>query len=849
MIASPLPIWLKTRWVVAAAAGLALSVLFLSIVFLKYEQRNIQESGINRSQQIARLLEHSTTSDLSHVDALMRAVEEQVTKLPEVGQVPGIHAFLRDSVQGRPEFRSLSVLDAQGRILASSNPDIVAQRMDLGLLGNLPDKSESTVLTPLLAGRDLSDLMVPAAGGSASRVMPMVSRLDYSNSAPLLVIGLVNIDFFGRQYQVMVNDDKVQVGLASYAGNLLATTPNVARLPGDSLKDLPLFKEYLPNREMGRYVGASMDNPKALVAFQTSRRWPLVLLVEQPYAQAMHSLGDFVSWTLSGIAFAWTLIAFLTYLATRSLDQYSEVNAQLLLAAEAVSENEARYLAVLESSMDGILTFDWQLRILAANAAALHIFGRDSQAMVGCRISDLLDTKGLLEDPAALGRTQVNGAYVPQLNRRMETRGLRTDGQSFAAELAFVPLRLGGEIVFTATVRDISGQKAAEAEKSALLGNYRALAADLARQTVVLEEMRQRELEIGTRIQQSLLSALPTQHMPGFWLSSYNQSSKGIDGDFVEIVQLGDYCMDIIAGDVMGKGVPAALMGAATKLQFSRSIAELLAADEQRAEPPEPRTIVSSVHRAMTPHLQALEAFVTLTYVRIDSVRNTLTWVGCGHEEPLVIGLGGAVTALGNQHPPLGVLDDDQYVQHVVPFGPGDSVFLCSDGASDAIKADGERVGRDAINVAISRLVQSCSTPAAALHVLRKEMFPAGVQINDDLTMVLLMRPQEVRALARCELPAAFTALRTMRQFVTEQLTIAGIGEDEAALLEVACAEVFTNILRHASGLLPHAPIELMARRTPGELVLEFIHIGEAFSPPDEVRETNFAEFPEGGFG
>ena len=188
---------------------------------------------------------------------------------------------------------------------------------------------------------------------------------------------------------------------------------------------------------------------------------------------------------------------------------------------------------------------------------------------------------------------------------------------------------------------------------------------------IALQKARLRELEIGNRIQQSLLAANPSQQLPGLWLSAYNRASKGVDGDFLDVIRIGEHCVDILAGDVMGKGVPAALMGAATKLQFSRSITELLTLREQDGELPQPSAIVASVHQAMTPHLQTLEAFVTLVYIRIDSLRNVMTWIGCGHEETMVLRGRGGFDLLPNQHPPMGILDHQDFSQdgHRWPLG------------------------------------------------------------------------------------------------------------------------------------------------------------------------------------
>jgi anti-sigma regulatory factor (Ser/Thr protein kinase) len=251
----------------------------------------------------------------------------------------------------------------------------------------------------------------------------------------------------------------------------------------------------------------------------------------------------------------------------------------------------------------------------------------------------------------------------------------------------------------------------------------------------------------------------------------------------------------------------------------------------------------------MTQHLQALEAFVTLSYIRIDRSRNVISWVGCGHEESLVIHADGRTTLLPNQHPPLGVLDHIDFVQDEAALAPGDALFLCSDGMADAILPGGERIGRELINSTVRQLVREYATPGAALHSLRRELLHDGVSINDDVSLVLVMQPPETGSRVRCELAIDMKSLRAFREFVKAQAVHCGMQETEAAMFEVASVEVFTNIVRHAQGVPAGAPVELVVQCVQQEFSLDVIHLGDPFTPPEEIEETNFDVFPEGGFG
>jgi PAS domain S-box-containing protein len=355
------------------------------------------------------------------------------------------------------------------------------------------------------------------------------------------------------------------------------------------------------------------------------------------------------------------------------------------------------------------------------------------------------------------------------------------------------------------------------------------------------------ELETANRIQQTLLLAPPSRQHAGLWMSSFNQAARGIDGDFFDLFRVGKNIVDVIVGDVMGKGLPAALIGAATKLQFSRSLADILLDRLGHEELPEPMKIVTAVNTAMTQHLQSLEAFVTLVYLRIDFQANRLTWVGCGHEETLVVDRLGNQRLLGNQHPPFGLSVNGKFVQSHYPLHPGDAVFLCSDGAPDALMKNGQRLGRERINLEAAKQIRHHATPTMALHALRRELSLHQLEMTDDLTMVMLMRCDSQRTITRLDLNISLNSLRQLRDFMTE--ICIRLPEKKSNLLTVAAVEVVTNVIRHGRGLVLGAPIEIMAEQSTSGVLLDFKYLGERFEPPSDSAETDFTAFPEGGFG
>ena len=105
--------------------------------------------------------------------------------------------------------------------------------------------------------------------------------------------------------------------------------------------------------------------------------------------------------------------------------------------------------------------------------------------------------------------------------------------------------------------------------------------------------------------------------MAGIRIHQRAVPSQKVDGDFIDFFRQGDGLLDVVVGDVMGKGVPAALVGAAMKTRLLQALTDLFRSS-RRTEIPAPEHIIGDVQRHMVHQLQDLETFVTLCYARFD---------------------------------------------------------------------------------------------------------------------------------------------------------------------------------------------------------------------------------------
>ena len=129
----------------------------------------------------------------------------------------------------------------------------------------------------------------------------------------------------------------------------------------------------------------------------------------------------------------------------------------------ALRESEARARAIVETTVDGIITIDDIGTIESFNSAAERIFGYSGHEVIGENIQLLMPSPYREEHDAYLrsyretGRRQIIG-----IGR--EVTGLRKDGSVFPMELAVSEVRLDGRRIFTGIVRDITERRRLEQE-------------------------------------------------------------------------------------------------------------------------------------------------------------------------------------------------------------------------------------------------------------------------------------------------------------------------------------------------------------------------------------------------
>jgi PAS domain S-box-containing protein len=136
-------------------------------------------------------------------------------------------------------------------------------------------------------------------------------------------------------------------------------------------------------------------------------------------------------------------------------------------AWDALGESEARKRAIMQASLDGIVTIDHEGRMVELNSAAEKIFGQSQSKLIGENILGVIPPSFKPWFKNGLNNSFA-GVKGPIQGSRIEMPALRTDGSHFFAEFTITQIRLLGHPMFTLYIRDITKHKSAEAELRSL---------------------------------------------------------------------------------------------------------------------------------------------------------------------------------------------------------------------------------------------------------------------------------------------------------------------------------------------------------------------------------------------
>ncbi len=425
--------------------------------------------------------------------------------------------------------------------------------------------------------------------------------------------------------------------------------------------------------------------------------------------------------------------------------------------------------------------------------------------------------------------------YLQGASGAVDVDALRLDSPALrdlraAGVRLVVPLVTHGELVGTLNLGPRLSEQEYSGDDRRLLESLASQAAPALRVAQLVREQEsearererfQHELEVAQLIQQHFLPL--TLPQPSGWsVQAHYRPARAVGGDFYDFVERADGTLAFAVGDVTDKGVPAAMVMAATR-SFLR------AAGQDAASPGEVLARVNDLLQAdMPPRM-----FVTCLYGTLDPVSGRIRFANAGHNLPIVRTAAGAdeLRATGM---PLGLLPGMRYDETEAQLAPGDQLVLHSDGIAEAHGPTREMFGIPRLREVIAGADAGDRLLGAVLSALERFTGPAWEQ-EDDITLVSLGW-HGGGMLAEFELPSEPGREREAMDRVAAAVAPLALPQARLDKLKTAVAEATMNAIEHGNHNRADIPVRVSAVVEGHDLVIRIRD--EGGDHPIPITET-----------
>lgn len=439
-------------------AGTLLVVVMASVQVYDIVRRLeiVVETAEQSYASLARTLAEQTRDAIQAVDLVVQdtATVVQLTQLPR-GNAP-MHERLSDRVRLVPQIQDLYVIDADGRVLATSaaapRRGDWAAREPFFTVHRQKSSGSLFVSTPSLHE------------GSGNRTIMLSRRIDdRSGQFRGVVVAAVNLEYFRRFYEAIALGQGSEISLFRQDGGLLAHFPDAGDGPGHRFDDEHLYRDLITRpHSSGKLLTSAQDGAQKIYAAEAVNGYPLAVgvnvrketVLAEWREQVVHSTVRTTLLCLSVIALIWLVL--------RHLRRSERAEEQLRVQTALLDE-------LFESAPEAIVMLDLEQRVTRVNREFTRLFGYSAEQAQGRALESLIVPDELRPEWQRLAQSVGRGRHTS-----METERVRKDGARLhVSELGAPILVASGQIASYAIYRDISERRLADAERDKLEARLR----------------------------------------------------------------------------------------------------------------------------------------------------------------------------------------------------------------------------------------------------------------------------------------------------------------------------------------------------------------------------------------
>lgn len=270
-----------------------------------------------------------------------------------------------------------------------------------------------------------------------------------------------------------------------------------------------------------------------------------------------------------------------------------------------------------------------------------------------------------------------------------------------------------------------------QAREEHLEAQVKARTAELQQKNLLLEESQRRveaELDAARLLQAAILPQALPDH-PAYSGKATMVPARELGGDFYDFFMINERDLGIVIADVSGKGVPAAFFMAISRTVLQSSARGLKSAG----------TCLAQANDALCAQ-NPMDLFVTTFYGILNTETGELTYANGGHNPPMVIRRGdGSVADLPRTGGiALGVIEGAKYAEASIRLSEGDTLFLYTDGISEAMDSAGKEFTDDRLRQALQHSHHNSVDLVLDGVTEAVEAFVGQAEQSDDITCLVV---------------------------------------------------------------------------------------------------------------
>lgn len=340
-------------------------------------------------------------------------------------------------------------------------------------------------------------------------------------------------------------------------------------------------------------------------------------------------------------------------------------------------------------------------------------------------------------------------------------------------------------------------------------------------QEIMLARQRQQILDADLNLAANIQRHVIPKEFPeseAFSMYAYMLPAREVGGDFYDFFLVDADHLALVIADVSGKGIPASLYMMTVKTMIKNAATQGM----------NPKALLEFVNRQLCENSDEVQMFVTVWIGILEVSTGKVLAANAGHEYPAICRKDGQFEIFKDRHGfVLGGMEGMRYKQYEFSLMPGDTMFLYTDGVTEATNASEELFGT--YNMLNSLNKEPQLEPKELLKKMQNslEEFVGDGDQFDDITMMAIKMSEPAMTVQTISVIPTEESMTTVQAMAEELMDEAMVPMKVAMKIGIAIDEIFSNIIQYSQA----TSAEVTCRASSEALEIIFLDDGVPYNP------------------